>query len=88
MNAIVLVTQSCPTLYESMDCSLTGSSVHGLIHVRILEWTPIPFSRVPTFPTQGLNPGLNADRFFYHLRSRNGGCKRAEEMFSGVMKMF
>ena len=41
----VLVTQSCLTLCDPMDCSLPGSSVHGFLQARILEWVAIPFSR-------------------------------------------
>ena len=41
----VLVAQSCPTLCNLMDCSQSGSSVHGLLQTRILEWVAIPFSR-------------------------------------------
>ena len=41
----MLVTQSCPTLCDPMDCSLPGSSVHGIRQARILEWVAIPFSR-------------------------------------------
>ena len=37
--------QSCPTLCDPMDCSLLGSSVHGIIQARILKWVAIPFSR-------------------------------------------
>ena len=37
-----------------MDCSLPGSSVHGISQARILEWAAISFSR-GIFPTQGLN---------------------------------
>ena len=46
----VLVTQSCPTLCDSMVWSLPGSSVHGILQARILEWVAIPFSRgiIPT----------------------------------------
>ena len=40
----VLVTQSCPTLCEPMDCSLPGSSVHGILQTRILERVAVPFS--------------------------------------------
>ena len=40
------VAQSCLTLCNSMDCSLPGSSVHGILQARILEWEVIPFSRV------------------------------------------
>ena len=38
------VTQSCPTLSDPMDCSLPGSSVHGIFRVRVLEWAAIAFS--------------------------------------------
>ena len=41
----VLVTQSCLTLWDRMDCSPPGSSVHGIFQARILEWVAIPFSR-------------------------------------------
>ena len=41
----VLVTQSCPTLWDSMDCSPPGSSVHGIFQARILEWVAISYSR-------------------------------------------
>ena len=41
----VLVTQSCLTLCNLMDCSPPGSSVHGILQARILEWLAIPFSR-------------------------------------------
>ena len=37
--------QSCPTLCEPKDCSLPGSSVHGILQARILEWVAISFSR-------------------------------------------
>ena len=38
------VTQSCPTLSNPMDCSLPGSSIHGIFQARILEWVAIAFS--------------------------------------------
>ena len=38
------VTQSCPTLSDPMDCSLPGSSIHGIFQARILEWGAIAFS--------------------------------------------
>ena len=38
------VTQSCPTLCDPMDCSLRGSSVHGIFQTRVLEWVAIAFS--------------------------------------------
>ena len=38
------VTESCPTLSDSMNCSLPGSSVHGIFQARVLEWGAIAFS--------------------------------------------
>ena len=38
------VAQSCPTLHDSMDCSLPGSSIHGIFQARVLEWGAITFS--------------------------------------------
>ena len=38
------VAQSCQTLSDPMDCSLTGSSVHGIFQARILEWGAMSFS--------------------------------------------
>ena len=43
--------QSCPTLCDPKDFSPPGSSVHGIVQARILEWVAMPSSR-------GLNPGL------------------------------
>ena len=34
--------QSCPTLCDPMDCSLPGSSTHGIFQARVLEWVPSP----------------------------------------------
>jgi len=39
------VAQSCPTLCDPMDCSLPGSSVHGIFQAIVLEWIAISFSR-------------------------------------------
>ena len=44
------VAQSCPTLFNGMDCSLTGFSVHGIFQARILEWVAISFSRGSSWP--------------------------------------
>ena len=38
------VAQSCPTLSDPMDCSLPGSSVHGIFQASVLEWVAIAFS--------------------------------------------
>ena len=39
------VPQSCPTLCDPMDYSLSGSSVHGILQARVLEWVAISFSK-------------------------------------------
>ena len=41
------VAQSCPTLSDPMDCSLPGSSIHGIFQARVLEWGAIAFSAIP-----------------------------------------
>ena len=49
------VAQSCPTLQDPMDCSLTGSSVHGIFQARVLEWGAIAFSGSTYYPTLKLS---------------------------------
>ena len=44
------VAQSCPILCDPMDCSLPGSSVHGIFKARVLEWVAISFSRGSSQP--------------------------------------
>ena len=46
--------QSCPTLDNPVDCSLPGSSIHGILQARILEWVAMPSSR--GFPEPGTKP--------------------------------
>ena len=48
------VTKSCPTLCNSMNCSPSGSSVHGISQARILEWVAISSSKV--YPDPGVEP--------------------------------
>ena len=60
----VLVAQSCLFLCNPMDCSLPGSSVHGILQVRILEWVAIPFSRGSSQPRDWTWISYIAGRFF------------------------
>ena len=63
----VLVTQSWPTLCNPVECSPPGSSVHGILQARILEWVAISFSRGSS-PTQGLNLSLlHCRQILYHV---------------------
>ena len=51
--------QLCPTLCAFMDCSLPGSSVHGVLQARILAWVaPVTHWDPPGDPAQGSNPHL------------------------------
>ena len=45
------VVKSCPTLCDPMDCSPPGSSVHGTLQVRTLEWVTISFSMKKVYVT-------------------------------------
>ena len=66
MKVKVLVTQSCLTLYNLMDYSWSGSTVHEIVQARILEWVAIPFSRGCSQPRDQTQVSLTAGRF-YHL---------------------
>ena len=44
-KSVFFVAQSCPTLCDPTDCSPPGSSVHGILQARILEWAAMPSSR-------------------------------------------
>ena len=59
----VKVTQSCPTLCDPMDCSLLGSSIHGILQTRILEWVAVPFSRGSSHSRDRTQVPLIAGRF-------------------------
>jgi len=76
----VLVAQSCPTLCDLLDCSPPGSSVHGILQARILEWVAIPFSMESSWPRDRIqgSPGLQADS----LWSEPPGTLRAIDILS------
>ena len=59
-----LVAQLCPALCNPMDCSLPGSSVHGILQARILEWVDIPFPRGSSQPRDWTWASCTAGRFF------------------------
>ena len=54
----VLVAQLCPTLWDPVDCSPPGSSVHGILEARTLVWVAIPFSG--DLPDPEVEPGSSA----------------------------
>ena len=63
-NEKVLVTQLCPTLSDPRNCSPPGSSVHGILQARILEWVAIPFSTGPSWPRDQTRVSCIAGGFF------------------------
>ena len=58
------VTQSCPTLWDPMDCSLPGSSVHGIFQAIVLEWMAMSFSRGSSQPRDRTRVSCIVDRHF------------------------
>ena len=70
----MLVAQLCPILCNPMDCSLPGSSVHGILQARVLEWVVIPFSRGSSDPgIKSESPALQANSLplSHQANSRN-----------------
>ena len=62
-----LGAQSSLNLCDPVDCNPPGSSVHGILQTRTLEWVAFPFLQGIS-PTQGSNPGLSLCRqILYHL---------------------
>ena len=66
MMGLCLVTQSCPTLCDPMDCSPQDSSVHWILQARILEWVTMPSSRGSSQPKDWTQV-LHCRQILYHL---------------------
>ena len=66
----VLVAQSFPILCNTMDCSLAGSSVHGILQARILEWVAISFSRGSSWPRDWTQVSCLGRWILYHWATR------------------
>ena len=58
------VAQSCPTLCDPMDCTLPGSSIHGIFQARILEWIAISFPRRSSQPRGWTQASCIVGRYF------------------------
>ena len=73
----VLVSQPCPTLCNTMNCTLPCSSVHGTLQARILEWVAIPFSRGSSQPKNQTQVSCIVGRFFtiWVTRGEHGHCR-------------
>ena len=55
------------SLCDPTDCSLPGSSVHGILQARVLEWVAMPFSKGSSQPRDQTQVSCFAGRFFYPL---------------------
>ena len=71
----VKVTQSCPTLCDSMDCI-----VYGILQARILEWVTFPFSKGSSQPRNRTGVSCIAGRFFTSWATRE-----AQENWNGLL---
>ena len=90
ISVCVLVTRSCLTLCDSMDYSPLGSSVHGILQARILEWVDSPFSRGSSQPRDWTWVSCIAGRFFTIWATKgspdqgsNSGCLHWKYRVSG-----
>ena len=63
------VSQLCPTLSDPMDCSLPGSSIHGIFQARVLEWAAIAFSEPGVHLLLKLN--MSQGSFLFRLSFSN-----------------
>ena len=74
------VAQSCPTLHDPTDCSLLGSSVHGIFQARVLEWVAVAFSGLEgqTHAVLRVLSSVSGDGFNECLKDREtwfGNCE-------------
>ena len=89
------VAQSCPTLCDPMDCSLPGSSVHGIFQAIVLEWIAIFCSRGSSWPRYQTQVSCIADRCFTLWATRedtyitpNQGIEHTSPMFLALAGVF
>ena len=81
-SVLFLVAQSCPTLCDPMDCSPPGSSLHGILQARILEWVAKPSSRGPSQPRDWTQVFCIAGRFFTVWATRKAHYRSIHRLFA------
>ena len=84
----VLVTQSCPTLCDPMDCGLPVSSVHGILRARTLEWVAISYSWGSSPHRNQTQVSFITGRFFTVRASREAlppGSHQGRPEFSHIL---
>ena len=77
----VLVAQSCLTLCDLMHCSLRGSSGHGILPARTLEWVAISSSRGSSCPRDGTHVCCIGRQILYH-------CVTWEAPYKGIVRLY
>ena len=80
------VAQSCPTLCDPVDCSPPGSTVHGILQARILEWVAISFSMGSSQPRDRTWVSLLHCRQTLYPLSHQGSHREALETINGSLK--
>ena len=73
-KCVCVCTQSCPTLCNPMDCSPPGSSVHGILQARTLEWIVISFSRGSSQSRESNPHLLHCRQILYQLSHLGRPC--------------
>ena len=73
-----IVAQSCPTLWDPMDCSPSGFSVHGILQERIRGWVAIRFSRGSSRPRSLTRVSYITGRFFTIQDSKQSACNAGD----------
>ena len=80
------VAHSCLTLCDPMDCSLSGSFLHGILQVRVMEWVAISFSRGSSDPgIEPRSPALQADSL--PIGVGEGGVRTRKQIEQGGQRV-
>ena len=82
------VAQWCPTLCDPMDCSPPGSSIHGILQARVLEWVAICFSRGSSRPRDQTRVSGIVGRCFTVWATREVWVKHKLKVLLAWSKLF
>ena len=87
------VAQLCPTLSNPMDCSLPGSSVHGIFQAEVLEWGAIAFSEewdriIEKWPQFLIIPKILWEKNVFIIKRKYFCCSRSEQLLRRTGSLF